>query len=317
MYLSMQRERLAKRFVLGSLLLVASCEAPAGGDRAGGTRGGGTGGAGGSAGGGGSGGPAGSGGGGIAGAGGSGGAGSGDARAEAAAEGGGAGGTTGAGGSAGSARFSFFYTSLDAMRRLSGKNDGFGGDLRFGTANGLEGADKICQTIAQAEGAGGKTWKAFLSAVRGADGQPVHAIDRVGNGPWYDRNGRLIAMNPAGLVVGNRPAGDGQAVADLPDEKGRGTRMIGDTHDVITASNRMGRLRSTNLASTCQDWTSASGGSGIGAGHSWPASSGMNWMEAHPVPNCTPSVNTTFTPNGLGIGGYGGWGGFYCFALTP
>ena len=176
---------------------------------------------------------------------------------------------------------------------------------------------RFCQTIAQAEGAGGKTWKAFLSAVRGADGQPVHAIDRVGNGPWYDRNGRLIAMNPAGLVAGNRPAGDGPAVADLPDEKGRGTRMIGDTHDVITASNRMGRLRSTNLASTCQDWTSASGGSGIGAGHSWPASSGMNWVEAHAVPNCTPSVNTTFTPNGLGIGGYGGWGGFYCFALTP
>ncbi len=203
------------------------------------------------------------------------------------------------------------------MRRLSGSPDGFGGDLRFGTANGLEGADKICQTIAQGEGAGGKTWKAFLSAVRGADGQPVHAIDRVGNGPWYDRNGRLIAMNPAGLVAGNRPAGDAPAVADLPDEKGRGTRMIGDTHDVITASNRMGRLRSTNLASTCQDWTSASGGSGIGAGHSWPASSGMNWLEAHTVPNCTPSVNTTFTPNGLGIGGYGGWGGFYCFALTP
>jgi hypothetical protein len=232
---------------------------------------------------------------------------------------GGAGGGSGSDGPVGppAGNFSFFYTSLEAMQRLSTSQNGFGGDLRFGTPSGLEGADKICQSIAQGVGAGGKTWRAFLSVVRGPGGQPGHAIDRIGEGPWYDRNGRLVAMNKAGLVAADRPMGDLQSVDDLPDETGRGTRRLGDTHDAITGSDRAGRLRTPNLASTCQDWTSATGGSGVGAGHSWPASSGRNWLQAHTVPGCVPGVNLTFTPNNLSIGGYGGWGGFYCFALTP
>jgi hypothetical protein len=156
--------------------------------------------------------------------------------------------------------FSFFYTSLDAMRRLSKSQNGFGGDLRFGAQSGLEGADKICQTIASDVGFGNKTWRAFLSVVRGPDGMPVHAIDRIGQGPWYDRRGRVIAMNRAGLLAGNRPGGDAAAVNDLPDETGQGTRRLGDTHDVVTGSNTMGMLRSPVLGNTCQDWTSAMGG---------------------------------------------------------
>ena len=42
-------------------------------------------------------------------------------------------------------------------------------------------------------GAGAKSWRAFLSTIRGGPDGPVHAIDRVGNGPWYDRLGRLVA----------------------------------------------------------------------------------------------------------------------------
>ena len=55
-------------------------------------------------------------------------------------------------------------------------------------------------------GAGQKTWRAFLSATAGPDGQPVNAIDRVGTGPWYDRLGRLVAMNKADLVRAARAA---------------------------------------------------------------------------------------------------------------
>jgi hypothetical protein len=220
------------------------------------------------------------------------------------------------------AKFSFFYTSLDAMRRLSGSTNGFGGDLRYGTGSGLTGADKICQTIAADVdvGFGAKTWRAFLSVVAGPDGQPVHAIDRVGNGPWYDRSGRLVAQDRAGLVASDRPAGEAQVVADLPDETGQGTRRLGDTHDVITGSNRQGQLRSAgNPSSTCQDWTSASTTGQIGVGHSWPAGSGRHWIEAHSERSCAPGVN--LVQNGPGsqtsIGSGGGWGGFYCFALTP
>jgi hypothetical protein len=229
--------------------------------------------------------------------------------------------TGGAGGADGGSteKFSFFYTSLDAMRRLSKSQNGFGGDLRFGTASGLEGADKICQTIAGDVGFGNKTWRAFLSVVRGPEGTSVHAIDRVGEGPWYDRRGRLIAMNRAGLLAGNRPAGDAAAVADLPDETGQGTRRLGDTHDVVTGSNNMGRLRSTSLANTCQDWTAATGTGSIGFGHSWPAGSGMHWIQVHTGRNCAPGVNLVQNGagNGQSIGAGGGWGGIYCFALQP
>ncbi|MFY0580203.1 hypothetical protein ACN28S_43500 [Cystobacter fuscus] len=55
--------------------------------------------------------------------------------------------------------FSFFVTSIESMRQLSGSTNGFGGDLRYGEATGLEGADKLCRTIAEASlpGAGRKT----------------------------------------------------------------------------------------------------------------------------------------------------------------
>src|SRR5260370_3605258 len=69
-------------------------------------------------------------------------------------------------------RMSFFITS-------SGSGNG-------AALGGLAGADKHCQMLAQAVGAGNKTWHAYLSAAA-ADGQPtVNARDRIGNGPWYN-----------------------------------------------------------------------------------------------------------------------------------
>ncbi|NLW30726.1 MAG: hypothetical protein GXY77_04625, partial [Fibrobacter sp.] len=94
--------------------------------------------------------------------------------------------------------FSFFLTSLQSLQELSGSQDGFGGDLRFGKTGpgaGLLGADSICQTIAEMSMPGSrvKKWRAFLSVEHGPDGNQVDAIDRIGSGPWYDREGRLLA----------------------------------------------------------------------------------------------------------------------------
>ena len=94
-------------------------------------------------------------------------------------------------------KFSFFVTSLKAMQALSGSPLGFGGDLRFGEQGpgaGLRGADKICSAVAEMSmpGSAQKQWRAFLSVASDADGQPVNAIDRIGEGPWYDRLGRLV-----------------------------------------------------------------------------------------------------------------------------
>jgi len=56
------------------------------------------------------------------------------------------------------------------------------------------------------------------------------------------------------------------------------------------------------------------------AGHSWPAGSGMSWIQAHAVGGCAAGVNLVQTggPGGMTtVGAGGGYGGFYCFALTP
>ena len=58
---------------------------------------------------------------------------------------------------------------------------------------GLAGADAHCQKLAEAAGAGARTWRAYLSAA-GVGGQPpVNARDRIGTGPWYNARGALIA----------------------------------------------------------------------------------------------------------------------------
>ena len=215
-------------------------------------------------------------------------------------------------------RFSFFYTSLDAMRRLSGSPNGFGGDLRFGMPTGLEGADKICQTIATDVGFGAKRWRALLSVTRGPQGAPVHAIERIGEGPWYDRKGRLIAQDRAGLLA-ERPAGDPEVINDLPDETGEGTSPLGHT-SAITGSNTMGRLYSPDAKNTCNDWTSNTlEAIFVMTGHPWFTTGAANWLQSHPERSCVAGVRLGDAGNGDGssIGSGGGWGGFYCFALTP
>jgi hypothetical protein len=224
----------------------------------------------------------------------------------------GAAGTAGTGGVA-TEPFSFFLTSLDAVRRESGSEDGFGGDL-----GGLEGADAICTRIAESSmpGAGAKGWRAFLSTTT------VDAISRIGEGPWYDRLGNLISEDIDGLLAGDRPATDPQSIGDdLPNETGvpnqAGTgNGDDDNHDTITGSDEMGEW---DGGSTCDDWTSAEGSDGPRVGHSWPAGSGMHWIEAHTAPGCEPSVQLVQMGGGSGngIGNGGGYGGFYCFALMP
>jgi hypothetical protein len=273
----------------------------------------------------------------------SGGAGSGTAGTSAAGSGSGGGGT----GTPSTEKFSFFVTSLKAMRELSGSNDGFGGDLRYGETGdgaGLKGADKICKTIAEKSMAGNnKTWKAFLSANKGETGGVVNAIDRIGAGPWYDRTGRLIAQNVTDILT-ERPTGaDTAIVNDLPNEDGipnhdpDGTGDV-DNHDVLTGTNDKGKVFSADGAYTCNDWTSKESSGSPRVGHSWPRLGGgggggglpggggggsmNNWMSALNEAGCAPGafIIEMGPPGANGtksVGDGGGYGGIYCFALTP
>jgi hypothetical protein len=240
--------------------------------------------------------------------------------------------------------FSFFVTSLASLQLLSDSEDGFGGDLRYGeTGNGagLRGADKICSEIAEMSmtGAGtGKVWRAFLSTVSydhlgNAGG--VDAKDRIGEGPWYDRNGWLLAPDLDSLLNARPEDGDSRIADDFPNEWGvlnhrpDPTQPAVDNHDTLTGTDEYGELYSSTA--TCDDWTSSSGSTGRPrVGHSWPRDGGggpgpgggemENWMSALDESGCAPGVNLieTGAPGNDGtVGSGGGYGGFYCFALTP
>jgi hypothetical protein len=229
------------------------------------------------------------------------------------------------GGSATSCQnFSFFVTSLAAMQRLSGTANGFGGDLKYGQVDGLTGADKICAEIAATSlaCASTKTWRAFLST------SSVDAIDRIGRGPWYDRNG-LRVWNAMSEMSADRPLSTYVYRDDLPNEDGvpnhdydlDGTTADDDNHDFLTGSDTNGRKVSTeSAAARCNDWMSLTASGRPWCGHSWPRSmSGAHWIHSHQEGGCGACVNLIDTggPTSACVGSAGGYGGIYCFALTP
>jgi len=237
--------------------------------------------------------------------------------------------------------FSFFLTSTRALQELSNNQQGFGGDLRFGETGpgaGLRGADKLCATIAERSmpGASAKPWRAFLSATNDGNGNVVNAIDRIGEGPWYDRLGRVFALKKADLLFDRPSSADAAIKNDFPNEYGvpnhdpDGTGQV-DNHDTLTGSNAQGKLYSQTA--TCADWTGNTGTEGKPrVGHSWPRNGpgpggGMggvnpaNWMSALDESGCAPGISLIemgppmASSNTVGSGG--GYGGIYCFSLVP
>lgn len=226
-------------------------------------------------------------------------------------------------------RFSFFVTSLEGMLRLSKRPDGFGGDFRYGQADGLSGADKICTDLAEHSmpGSSKKVWRAFLSAASGADGTVVHAIDRVGDGPWYDRRGRVVAMTKAALI-NTRPQGaDPAIINDLPNEYGIPNHRPDpsqppvDNHHVLTGSDPMGKLYKNDVNATCANWTSTAPSAGKPrGGFSWIADGRTHWMSQFAEGGCAPTVSIVEMGGPSGeptVGSGGGYGAIYCFALMP
>jgi hypothetical protein len=226
------------------------------------------------------------------------------------------------------AKFSFFITSFDALKRLSKSPNGFGGNLKYGQASGLAGADKICTEIAESvvPGSGAKGWRAFLSAEKGLNGTPEHAIERIGEGPWYDRKERLLAMTKADLLF-ERPRGANPMIAnDFPNEHGINNSRPNpgapaeDNHHFLTGSDRMGRLDATN---TCNSWeTNATMPTNRPrTGFSFVIANRRHWYFGQVEGGCGAGFDVDGSgpanPNIPHVGSGGGYGGFYCFALQP
>jgi len=194
------------------------------------------------------------------------------------------------------ANMSFFVTSVG-----SGK----GADL-----GGLAGADAHCQQLAQAAGAGSKTWKAYLSTQgNGA----VNAKDRIGKGPWQNAKGVTVAKDVADLHSANNNLTKQTSLT----EKGDVVNGRGDTpnmHDALTGSQPDGTAFAAGEDRTCGNWTKSAQGSAM-LGHIDRVGlrdddASKSWNSSHPSRGneggC--SQNDLKSTGGAGL--------FYCFAAN-
>ena len=197
-----------------------------------------------------------------------------------------------------SADTSFFVTSI-----------GIGNGANLG---GLAGADNHCQTLAQAAGAGARTWRAYLST-QPADGKPaVNARDRIGKGPWQNSKGVVIARDVADLHGANN-----LTKQTALSEKGDVINGFGDTpnrHDILTGSKPDGTAFEAGDDRTCKNWTSSTQGAAM-VGHSdrkGPRDDEVlrSWNSSHPSrgPDGGCSQNDLKSTGGDGL--------LYCFAAN-
>ena len=182
---------------------------------------------------------------------------------------------------------SFFVTS-----------EGLGEGARLG---GLAGADRHCQVLADAVGAGDKTWRAYLST--SFNGKPaVNAGDRIGSGPWYNARGMMIARGASGLHAGIRWSKEMALNEKNEIVSGRSDDL--NRHDILTGSLADG---SAAPGMNCDNWTSSGEGSAMVGHHDLEGGgdAGNSWNAAHPSRGCSQDD----------LRGSGGDGLFYCFAI--
>ena len=178
-----------------------------------------------------------------------------------------------------------------------------------GNLGGLSGADRICQTVAQAHGAGNHTWHAYLSTQTTPQSVGMNARDRIGPGPWYNARGAMIAANVADLLGDQQRDRNNIQKATALNERGAAGPGMGDPgneHDILTGSDSDGRAFPAGLDTTCDNWTSDSNDRRAMLGHSDRTGSSVSWNSAHLSRNCTKA----------GLIATGGAGHFYCFAIN-
>lgn len=172
-----------------------------------------------------------------------------------------------------------------------------------GNLGGLEGADAHCQKLAATVGAGDRKWQAYLSTE--AEGKRgVFARHRIGNGPWYNAKGILIATNPTDLHLYNKTI----TLETALDENGsriKGRYDKPNEHDILTGTQEDGTAYFPDEKDhTCNNWTSSNEGSAQVGHHDRHGGGNLSWNSAHPSRGCSQEA----------LKKTGGAGKFYCFA---
>ena len=193
---------------------------------------------------------------------------------------------------------SFFVTSV-----------GLGNGANLGV---LAGADRHCQALATAAGAGTKTWHAYLSTSASGGQAAVNARDRIGSGPWYSAKGGRIAQNVGDLhgdTIEQARLGNNINKTTAISEKGEPIKGVGDTpnqHDILTGSQPDGRAYTDGADHTCGNWTSGAAGTAQLGHHDRTGGGNTSWNATHPSRGCSQE-NLVAT---------GGAGLLYCFAIN-
>ena len=183
---------------------------------------------------------------------------------------------------------------------------GKGGDL-----GGLEGADSHCRSLAQAAGAGSRTWRAYLSTQANGSTAAVNARDRIGEGPWQNVKGVVIAKDVDELHGDNNLTKE-TALSEKGDViNGRSDKP--NRHDILTGSQPDGRAFASGEDHTCGNWTSSTKGAAMVGHHDRMGlrddAPSKSWNSSHlsrgPDGGCSQAdLRTT-----------GGDGLLYCFAV--
>ena len=188
---------------------------------------------------------------------------------------------------------SFFVTS-------TGPGDG-------ANLGGLEGADAHCQKLAKAAGSSKKTWRAYLSTTAPGGEEGVNARDRIGDGPWHNAKGELIAEDVEQLHSEDNNITKETALNEKGEQvSGRGDDV--NRHDILTGSDPAGRYSTAGGDTTCKNWTSNGEGSAIVGHHDRLGLKDTrhmkSWNSSHGTRGCSQKD----------LQGTGGAGLFYCFA---
>jgi hypothetical protein len=183
---------------------------------------------------------------------------------------------------------------------VSSAGPGRGADL-----GGLAGADRQCQTLASAAGAGGHGWHAYLST--NAQGGAVNARERIGRGPWRNAKGVVVASDVEQL---HGPANNLNKQTAL-NEKGEVVNGRGDTpnmHDILTGSQPDGRAFTSGPDMTCGNWTQSGEGTAMLGHHDRMGlkddEPSRSWNSSHPSRGCSQEALRSTGSAGL----------LYCFA---
>jgi hypothetical protein len=158
--------------------------------------------------------------------------------------------------------------------------------------------------------AGNRTWHAYLSQTQQGSQPAVNARGRIGNGPWYNAKGVLIASSVADLHGDNMRDRNNIQKVQAVTEKGEIVKGFGDMpneHDILTGSDSEGRAFPAGFDVTCNNWTSNTAMNRAMVGHSdRQGGANTSWNSAHPSQGCSREdlIRT------------GGAGKFYCFAVN-